>query len=184
MGTKRIINLRSLNRALGRVIDELDRHGFWTEKIYSVDVYLVPLGAALGWFWKNGNGQICIPAVSFGDLGRLFRRKKACSLADIIRHEYGHAVAHHYRGLIRSRRFSDAFGASYFSDTSFEYDEDFHVTEYAASEPAEDFAEVFMLYLKHDGRLPASYSTPWIRKKWAFVRQLSTMIRKGKARWD
>ena len=79
------------------------------------------------------------------------------SLADVIRHEYGHAVAHTHGRLVRSSRFREAFGASHDSLHEFEYDEELHVTPYAATSAAEDFAETFMFYLRHGGRLPAGF---------------------------
>lgn len=53
-----------------------------------------------------------------------------------------------------------------------ELDPYFHVTEYAATAPGEDFAEVFWKYLKHKGKLPRHHDTPAIRRKWRFVEEL------------
>lgn len=62
---------------------------------------------------------------------------RGTTLVDVICHEYGHALANRYRGLIRIRKFTDVFGASYDSEDEFEYDLYFHVTEYAPSGEAE-----------------------------------------------
>jgi hypothetical protein len=53
-----------------------------------------------------------------------------------------------------------------------EYDPYYHVTKYAATAPAEDFAEVFWLYLKHKGKLPKKFETEAISRKWNFVAEL------------
>ncbi len=57
------------------------------------------------------------------------------------------------------------------------------MSEYAATAPAEDFAEVFMLYVKHSGVLPARNDTPAIRRKWRFVGQLVRAVSKGLRTW-
>jgi hypothetical protein len=104
-------------------------------------------------------------------------------VADILRHEYGHALANIYKGLIRSRAFSRVFGASYDNEIAFDYHADFHVTRYAATNASEDFAETFMLYLKFGGELPAHLDTPPIRRKWRFIARFSAGIRNGRTRW-
>jgi hypothetical protein len=105
-------------------------------------------------------------------------------LADVLRHEYGHAVADTHRGLILSRQFVEAFGASHCLGDEWEHDPGLHVTEYAATGAAEDFAETLMLFLKHGGILPSCLDVPPIRAKWAFVRRLGRAIRAGKRRWS
>ncbi|NMB74748.1 MAG: hypothetical protein GYA21_06415 [Myxococcales bacterium] len=182
MPKMRIITLSRLNRAVSRVQDELIRHGFWDDTLSDVDVYLVPLGTALGWQLNDGSGEIRIPLASLSRLGEVFR---GCytPLADVLRHEYGHAIADTHRGLFRARRFSSAFGATYQNDTEWEFDPECHVSEYAAKSACEDFAEVFMLFLRHRGRLPQKFDTPTIRDKWKFVRELGAVLREGRARW-
>lgn len=183
MSKVHIVTLGRLNRAASHVQDELIRHGFWDDVTSDLDVYLVPLGGAYGWQRNDKSGEIRIPSIS---LSRLRDVLRGCytSLADVLRHEYGHAIADTHRGLFRSQRFTDAFGATYQNETEWEFDPECHVSEYAATNACEDFAEVFMCFLKHRGRIPKKFDTPTIRDKWEFVRDLGKVIQKGKSSWN
>ncbi len=147
-----------------------------------MDVYLVALGVAYGWHWYGGSGEIHVPRISWSRLSHLFSGGYT-SLRDVLRHEYAHAIADTHRGLIRSEKFGDAFGAAHSWDFEWEHDPDHHVTSYAATAPAEDFAETFMLYLRHGGRLPARHGTMPIRRKWRFIRDLGEALMRGRRRW-
>ena len=179
----RIVTFCQLNRALARVRRELEAHGFWDEPLASIEVFLVPFGNAYGWQWYGSTGKIEIPAVSLSRLRDLFGRRYT-SLADVLRHEHGHALADTHRGLFRSRQFRSAFGAAHDSETESDFDPEFHVSAYAATSPKEDFAETFMLFLKHGGRLPACIDTRFIRAKWKFVERLGRAVRTGRRRWS
>ncbi|MFY8217043.1 MAG: hypothetical protein ACOVMP_10645, partial [Chthoniobacterales bacterium] len=122
-------------------------------------------------------------SISLSRLGDLWHRRKTC-LKDVLRHEFGHAVADTHRGLIRSRKFREAFGAPHTWDVQWTYDAWHHVSEYAATAPAEDFAEVFMMYLQFGGKLPAHFKTQAIRNKWKFIRELGSAISRGHRRWQ
>jgi hypothetical protein len=178
----RIVTISQLNRALSRVRRELDSHGFWDKPLASINVFLVPVGAAYGWQWYGSTGEIGIPAVSLGRLRDIFGQRYT-SVADVLRHEHGHALADTHRGLFRSRQFRSAFGAAHNWKKRFEFDPDFHVSDYASTNPMEDFAETFMLFLKHGGRLPARIDTRYIRAKWKFVERLGCAVRAGRRRW-
>ena len=171
-----------LDRANLTVTGELDAMGFYDERVHRVDVYRAPVGYAYGWHYYGSSGEINIPAVSLSRLYNLFEGTYT-SLRDILRHEYAHAVADTHRGLIRSRRFADAFGAHHTWDFGWEYDDYYHVTSYAATAPAEDFAEVFMLYLKHGGRMPSRFAHTAVSKKWSFVKDLRGAVSCGRRRW-
>jgi hypothetical protein len=154
----------------------------WTDRLAAVDVFLVPAGSAYGWQEYGGDGAICIPVVSLMRVWDWWNARH-CSLADVLRLEYGHAIADTHRGLFRSRRFIDAFAAAHNDESELDYDNESHVTEYAATNVAEDFAETFMTYLRSAGRIPARLGTPAIRRKWGFVRDVALTIASGQRRW-
>jgi hypothetical protein len=177
-----IVTLGELEEANEQTIDELERHGFYDERMAAIEVYLALAADAFGWQNYGGNGRINVPAVSLARLRGLIGYEKA-SLRDVLRHEYAHALADTHRGLMRSRKFSTAFRGSHASETESGYDKTAHVTRYAAASPGEDFAEVFMKYLKHGGRIPKRFRTPLILRKWEFIRKMAAAIRAGKRRW-
>lgn len=177
------VTLNRLNKALFQVQTELEKLDFYDEHIQAVDVYLVTFGSAYGWHYYGTSGDIHIPAISFSKLTAVFGHPYT-SLRDILRHEYAHAVADTHRGLFRSSRFSDAFGASHDSSIEWEFDPSFHLTEYAATSPSEDFAETFMFYVRYGGVLPLRLRTAAINRKWAFIRRLGDAISRGQRRWN
>ena len=161
----------SFKSACRAVRGELKRYGFWCDKLAVVPVRQVPVGLAYGWQYYRGCGDIVIPQLSFI---RVFDRIRgvAISLRDTIRHEYAHAFAHTREGFSGSDKFITAFGRPHDSlDTGY-YEKDLYVSPYAANDASEDFAETFMFYLKHQGKLPDRLDTPTIRKKWGFVSNL------------
>jgi hypothetical protein len=177
-----IVTLRELEDANDLVIEELEKFGFYDERMARIEVYLAWAGDAFGWQNYGGDGHINIPALSLARLSALVGYEKA-TVRDVLRHEYAHAVADTHRGLMHSRQFSTAFGRSHGSEQNSKYDRSAHVTPYAAANPGEDFAEVFMKYLKHSGKVPRRFRTPAIKRKWGFVRELASAIRAGKRRW-
>lgn len=170
-----VTTLRRLRRAVYKVRGELRLHGFWDERMAEVEVYLGAIGGAYGWQNRGGDGSIVVPAVSLSKIGDFFRRKYT-SLADVVRHEYGHALADTHRGLFRRRSFKTAFWASIDDDTVVAFDPEIHVTPYAAKNAAEDFCETFMMFLKYGGKMPNRFYTPVIRGKWEWVRRLGDTI--------
>ncbi len=171
-----------LDQANYAVTGELAAHGFYDRRVQAVDTYLVPLGFAHGWQWYGSTGDISIPCVSFSRLSHIWRGGYT-SLRDVLRHEFAHAIADTHRGLFRSTFFSDSFDAAHHWDFEWEYDPEHHVSEYAATAPAEDFAETFMLYLRHNGVLPVRLETRAIKLKWRFIEQLSQAMVKGTRKW-
>lgn len=177
-----IVTLPRLNNALFQVQAELEDLGFYDENLQTVDVYLVPFGAAYGWQCYGGCREIRIPAISLSKILDFFGRPYT-SLRDTLRHEYAHAVADTHRGLFRSARFFDAFGASHESSVEWEFDPDHHLTRYGATSPSEDFAETFMFYVRYGGALPPRLYTRAIARKWSFIRSLGNAVRRGKRQW-
>lgn len=170
-----IVTLSRLRRAVRAVRRELREHGFLSAAVAQVEVYLVPLGGAYGWQDFGGDSGIYVPAVSLSKLGDLLRGRYT-SLRDVVRHEYAHAVADLHHDLVRQHRFENVFWAPHGDETRVQFDPEIHVTEYAAKNASEDFAETFMLYLRYGGRLPAKLDTPAVRSKWEFMRWMSQRI--------
>jgi len=171
------VTQKRLDQANYAVTCELASHGFYDHHVEAVDTRLVLFGSAYGWHWYGSTGEIHIPRVSLSRLSHLWNGGYT-SLRDVLRHEFAHAIADTHRGLLRSSYFSDAFGAAHHWDFEWEYDPEHHISEYAASAPAEDFAETFMLYLRHNGVLPARYATGPIKGKWKFIRRLANAMAK------
>jgi hypothetical protein len=147
-----------------------------------IPVCLATFGTAFGWQHYGSSGEIHIPAVSLARLCRLIGYEY-CSLRNVLRHEYGHALADTHRGLFRSREFVSAFGASHEAEIEWEFDPEHHVSRYAATSPMEDFAETFMLYVAHSGAMPRHLDTTVIRTKWRFIRLLGSHVGKGRRRF-
>jgi hypothetical protein len=177
------VTLARLNRAVSDVQGELEAHGFYDEKLAKIDVYLSWFGYAYGWCYYSSSGNIHIPAVSLGMLFERIVGTSRTTLRDVIRHEYGHALAHTHRGLFCSVPFKRAFGSHHDADIKSDYDLERHVTPYAATSPSEDFAETFMFYLRHNGERPNRFDTWRIRRKWRFIRELGVAVKRGHRRW-
>lgn len=93
-------------------------------------------------------------------------------MLDVLRHEFGHALADRYAKFFRGGIFKTAFGASYGEKKVFDGEdwESEYVSKYATTATQEDFAETFMLYMKHKGKMPVRYSGKRaIGKKWKTV---------------
>jgi hypothetical protein len=176
-----LITMPSLNRALQRVAGELRAHGFYADDVASLPVWLDawPRLDTYG-YW---DGEIHVPAVTLDRVRTRWFGGSYTSLADVLRHEYGHAVADLYPRLLRSRRFRDAFATHHDDEAEQDYDPALHVSTYAATNASEDWAEVFMSYHRCRGRLPARWSTTAIRAKWRFVAAVGDVVRLGRRRW-
>ncbi len=57
------------------------------------------------------------------------------------------------------------------------------VSHYAQKDPAEDFAETFMFYLRSRGALPRQHNSIVLRRKWKFIAKLCSVISSGANRW-
>lgn len=177
-----IVTMARLNEALFQVQGEMGRLGFYDEKVQKVGVHLVLFWYHYGWQLYGGSGDINIPAISLCKFQEMFGYE-VVSLGDILRHEYGHAVADMHRGLVRSRRFTQAFGKPHEREGELEYDPEIHISTYAATNMMEDFAENFMYFVRHKGKLPAKFNRPAIAARWDFIRELGEAIEGGKTKW-
>lgn len=184
---RRIITLAHLQRDLDIVVQEMNDLGFWTKRMESVEVQLCPLRSlipdrALG--HCDYRGHIYIPATG---LARIFGRlKNYCRLRDVLRHEFGHSFACLHPQLVqRNPEFMKILGGTYDSDMRSNYDPAFHLTKYAATSPAEDFAECFMAVLKYKGKLDRFKTRPLLYKKVCWVKSLARRIPKNQcALWS
>jgi hypothetical protein len=170
-----LVSQFTLERAVKQVRRELRVLGLWDERMARVPVRRVLFGIYYGWQWYGSGSDICLPWLSLNRLSDYWAGEYKPVL-DIVRHEYGHAFADTHRSLIRSRRFREAFGTAHSDERSHEYDERVHFTEYSATNASEDFAEVFMLYVRHRGRLPRQHRTRAKRAKWRLMRRLCTAV--------
>jgi hypothetical protein len=173
-----IVTAARLKRARLAVKAELYRHGVWQKPIANIPVHLVLFSACYGWQEYGTTGEIRIPRYSLCRM-RDWYFNRYTSLRDVLRHEYGHAIAYCYPRLIGSKRFRRAFGYPHDSLQILEFMPGFHVTEYSAVSPAEDFAELFMIYLGRSGKLPEHLATPPVRRKWRFIKRLCIAIKGG-----
>jgi len=171
-----------MSRAYNKVRTELWNLGvLWDgSKLDNVDatyLTIAPIAALAGYMglYQPATKTIEFPSVYlpiqslWKDLGT-----KANAL-DVFRHEFGHALADLYPGALKKGGiFRAAFGGSYGGTPAEERGvagwEERYVSEYATSATQEDFAETFMLFVKHKGKIPARFARkPAIRKKWKAV---------------
>lgn len=178
--TRHLITLESLDAANRRVTGEMFRLGMWVEPLDQVGLYLGHRDRRF-YGWHSGTpGNIHISRLSLRDL--CDRRGRQTLLTDILRHEWSHAVAACFPAFTTSTRFLRTFGGSYHDPGPVRpYDPSHHVTEYAAEMPAEDFADVFNLFLRHKGKIPLRLQNkPVIVRKWRFVAAMARRMAAGK----
>ena len=105
---------------------------------------------------------------------------------DVLRHEFGHALADRYpAALKKGALFRKAFGGAYGDEPARGTDpsdwEGRCVSAYAATATQEDFAETFMFYVKHKGKIPAKFAKkPALRKKWKVMAEIVRRVAAGK----
>lgn len=170
---RHIITLDQLDRANQQVTNEMECLGLWYPRLEDVTVWLVPASlTCYGWFHEDND--IYIPSLTGAQVSDLILGYHT-RLTDVLRHEWGHALADRHPSLVQNRSFINAFGYDYHCIRSVEeYSPDRHLTEYAATMPCEDFAETFHFYLRHKGRLPLRLrDKKVIVKKWAFIKSLA-----------
>jgi len=184
------LGFEPFKRARWKVRREMIDLGLWCDKLDSCQVWLrtVPergMWGAYGYQWfgdrEDGRlvGDIVLPSVSpamWGNYLRWCYGEKEATVVDVLRHEYGHAFADANPRRMNSPKFERAFGYPHESESwdgwKMDYDPEHHVSEYAATNPMEDFAENFQLYLKHRGILPLVHQTGPIRERWKFIKGL------------
>lgn len=174
---RHVITWQDVCRANDQVTAELTKLGFWSDRLDEVTVYWITGSwSCYGWY----QGHIYIPAITGANLADLIVGRHT-RLADVLRHEWAHALADRCPALMDTKRFVRLFGGPYESlDAVSAYDTDDHLTKYSATRPCEDFAEVFHYYLRHKGRLPVRLlNKPKIIRKWEFIQSLAKRISSG-----
>ena len=169
---RHLITFDQLEKANWQVTGEMERLGLWHHRLDTVDVWHVPASfVCYGWFREKGD--IYIAAITGAQLADLLLGYHT-RIADVLRHEWAHALADRRPSLVRSRQFRETFGGRYQSTKLVgRYDPTEHLTPYAATSPCEDFAETFHFYLRHKGRLPVRLrDKPAIARKWRFIASL------------
>ncbi len=171
--------------AYNEVRDDLIKLGIlWRgSKLDKVQCFYEPIApysaitGRMGYFDFDDH-QIHFPSIylPWGWLTRRVGEKEPAP--DVIRHEFGHALADRYpAALKRGGLFREAFGGVYsdkpapdIDSANWEFD---CVTQYATDSTREDFAETFMLFVKYKGKIPAQFKgKPVIVKKWKAVAEI------------
>ena len=174
-----VITLNKLNSALYDVQNEFYRLGLWNEgsPLTEIEIYLCsrPRIFYQGFFmhgvtkWQSFegylDGKLYISKYSLGHL----QNCKYSSIRDLVRHEYAHAFAEKYQNLIWRNAFEKAFGGTYDSEIKTKMPTSAYFTDYAKTNPCEDYAETFKMYLKWKGKLPKKFTNKQLIAKWNFV---------------
>lgn len=166
-----------LQSALDIVQDELIQHYFYDHRLANIKViWVTGYGKEYGHQKYKATGDIVIYSLSRSKLIEFFGGQYV-SLKDILRHEYAHAFAHTHPRLMKSQEFKKVFWTGHDDyETSWIYEPELFVSEYAASNAMEDFAETFMYFLEYSGKLPAKFKYPAIEAKWNFILNLSKQL--------
>ena len=153
-----------------------DENGFGTTKTELREIWKTlrkdRRNLAAEGYWQKWTNEIVIPRHGFWWFGR------QAAIADVFRHEFGHALADLYpRALSKGGLFRASFGGTYgptpAEERGVEGWKERYVSEYATSATQEDFAETFMLFVKHKGKMPAQFKgKPVIVKKWKAVAEI------------
>ena len=184
---KAYVSFEAMQKAFNKVRKEMEGLGllFDGSRLDKVDCYHERFSAGgltgfIGWmgFYDPADGDIHVPAAY--PVG-LFPWWGERLILDVLRHEFGHALADRYAKFFRGGIFKAAFGASYGEKKVFAGDgwTDGYVSQYATTATQEDFAETFMLYMKYKGKIPARYlGKRAIVKKWKTVERIVKQVAK------
>ena len=183
---------RQTDIAFNKVRKELFSLGIFTKEIDDVEVEWQQLAVGalvnINWLLNYGVGspsvmgycteenRICIPEFGIG---------RDVSVQDVLRHEFGHVYANLYPKMFVSMNFKKAFGDKYGEEVVYDDNDnwkDYCVSPYAASSTQEDFAETFMYYLKHKGKIPSKFKrNRCIVSKWGFLDIMVNKLAKRKS---
>ncbi len=164
------VTLPRLTRDHRHVLGELEGLGFWSDAMSQVQVWLRPFAAGcFGWQDYGSTGDIHVPAVAGPRILAKFGFIEGCSLRQLLRHEWAHALAHHHHELVANRDFRQSFDGSHDCGRAVRsYCPTWHISPYASTEPMEDFAQNFMHYVRHKGHIAGHWRTKFIQKRLGF----------------
>lgn len=170
-GAMWFVTLTRLNRAQRHVLGELGKLSFRSDAMAQVQVWLRRFSmGCFGWQEYGSTCDIHIPAVASAQILAKFGFVERCSLRQLLRHVWAHAVTQHHHDLVANQGFREAFDDSHECGRPVRaYCPTRHISPYAATQPTEDFAENFMHFAEHRGALPAKWQTRHIEKRWEFV---------------
>lgn len=175
-----ILTRPMLERARAVVWKELEQAGLATPALARVRVTmpLIHLGERVGYYLPGTPGTIAVPALSLGRLHEYRGAAPWTGVRDILRHEYAHALADHHPELVERAAFERTFGGPHDLGEPVEpYAFHSHVSDYAASAPAEDFAETVMVYLRIGGDIEAYRNRRGLYRKLVYVSGLPRLLR-------
>ena len=176
---KAYVSFGALQKAFDKVRKEMEGRGvlFEGSRLDEVNCYherfsVGGLTGFIGWmgFYDFKDRNIHVPAFYPAGLFPMWYGER--KMLDVLRHEFGHALADRFKKFFCGGVFKEAFGASYGTKKVFAGGDwtNEYVTEYATTATQEDFAETFMLYMKYKGKMPARYlGKRAIGKKWKTV---------------
>ncbi|MBO4621013.1 MAG: hypothetical protein J5654_13010 [Victivallales bacterium] len=131
------------------------------------------LAGYMGWYFSSDQ-NIHIPTFC---IAAMLPNGEKRILADVLRHEYGHALEGKYWKFFHCKEFRDVFGKPYGTSKSLDTNANHYVSTYAMTCSQEDFAETFMYYIKYKGKVPLKWSdNRAIRIKWLFINDLCVKI--------
>lgn len=179
------MSFETVSRAYNKVRVELWKLGIlWDGSklervpcVYDPFAPLAALGGTMGWYDPEKKRiefpSVYLPIQSlWKDLG------EKANAPDVFRHEFAHAIVDFYPGAVsRGGTFRAAFGGACGAKPAERRGvpgwEERYVSEYATKSTEEDFAETFMLFVKHKGKIPAKFAgKPAIRRKWKAVAEI------------
>ncbi len=149
--------------------------------IYDVIAPFAAITGTMGWYNRKKK-TITFPSVYLPIMSLWVDLGTKANALDVLRHEFAHAIADLYQKEVSfGGRFCAAFGGACGDKPSKDKDlenwGDVFVSAYAKKYTEEDFAETFMLYMKHKGKIPAKFAKKSaIRQKWKVVGEIMRRV--------
>lgn len=148
--------MKAVNRSFGIVRDELADLGLLYDGVYldviDLEVAMLPdipiIHEGRGYVIEEGSLLSELLGWREGVIYLSADKETQFSMVDVIRHEFAHAWHWLDNAYFDDGWFVDTFGAQYDDCKKLDHDYNEHVTEYAATNVCEDFAETFMTFVR------------------------------------